>query len=71
MVGRGTGQPASGQLAAAVIVADRVAGQHWLRGLGILGQLGTDHTEDEETTAPAIRAQLANLNRDGVPVSGG
>lgn len=47
------------------------ARQHWQHALDILSQLATDHTEDKETTAPAIRANLASLDREGLPVSDG
>lgn len=46
------------------------ARQHWRRALDILNQLGTDHTEDEEATAPAIRAHLASLDQGEVPAPG-
>lgn len=37
------------------------ARQHWQSALEILTALGTEHTEDGEASAPAIRAHLANL----------
>jgi tetratricopeptide (TPR) repeat protein/DNA-binding SARP family transcriptional activator len=36
---------------------------HWQHALDILTRLGIDHTDEEETTAPAIRAHLASLDR--------
>jgi DNA-binding SARP family transcriptional activator/tetratricopeptide (TPR) repeat protein len=36
---------------------------HWQHALDILTRIGVDHTDDEETSAPAIRAHLANLHR--------
>lgn len=39
----------------------REARLHWQRALEILTDLGTDHTEDEEASIAAIRAQLAEL----------
>jgi tetratricopeptide (TPR) repeat protein len=39
------------------------ARHHWQQALGILAALGTDYTEDEEASAPAIRAHLADLDR--------
>lgn len=45
------------------LVEPRQAREHWRQALRILEQLGTEHTEDEETTAPAIRAQLAELGQ--------
>jgi DNA-binding SARP family transcriptional activator/tetratricopeptide (TPR) repeat protein len=38
---------------------------HWQHALDILGRLGTDHTDGGETTASAIRAQLARRGHDG------
>jgi tetratricopeptide (TPR) repeat protein len=39
------------------------ARRHWQSALDILAELGTDYTEDEEASAPAIRAHLAGLDR--------
>jgi tetratricopeptide (TPR) repeat protein/transcriptional regulator with XRE-family HTH domain len=38
-----------------------LARAHWRQALDTLTRLRTDHTDDEETTAPAIRDHLANL----------
>jgi tetratricopeptide (TPR) repeat protein len=37
---------------------DEQARTHWQQALDILTRLGVDHTDDEETTVPAIRAHL-------------
>jgi DNA-binding SARP family transcriptional activator/tetratricopeptide (TPR) repeat protein len=37
----------------------RQARQHWQHALDILTNLGTDHTEEDQTSAPIIRAHLA------------
>jgi DNA-binding SARP family transcriptional activator len=39
---------------------------HWQAALDILAGLHSDHTEDPEANAPAIRAQLARLDKQGV-----
>jgi tetratricopeptide (TPR) repeat protein len=41
----------------------RQARRHWQSALDLLAELGTDHTEDEEASAPAIRAHLAGLDQ--------
>jgi tetratricopeptide (TPR) repeat protein/DNA-binding SARP family transcriptional activator len=38
------------------------AREHWLRTLEILAGLGTDHLFDEQVTAEAVRARLADLD---------
>jgi tetratricopeptide (TPR) repeat protein len=40
-----------------------LARQHWQHALNILTSLGTDHTEDAETSVPNIREQLSNLDQ--------
>ncbi|MEV0392195.1 ATP-binding protein [Polymorphospora rubra] len=46
-------------------VGDREsARKHWQLALDLLAELGTDHTDDAQTTGPLIRAQLVEL-RDG------
>jgi tetratricopeptide (TPR) repeat protein/transcriptional regulator with XRE-family HTH domain len=39
------------------------ARQHWQHALNLLTQLGTDYTDDEETTTTAIRAHLTSLTQ--------
>ncbi|WP_166354595.1 AfsR/SARP family transcriptional regulator [Phytoactinopolyspora limicola] len=41
---------------------DELARQYWVQALDILADLGTEHSEEEEATAPAMRAQLASLD---------
>jgi tetratricopeptide (TPR) repeat protein len=41
------------------------ARRHWQHALAILNRLGTEHTDDPQTTAPAIRAKLDDLDRQG------
>ncbi|MEJ3750861.1 tetratricopeptide repeat protein [Actinomycetes bacterium KLBMP 9797] len=43
---------------------DEHARKHWHRALDLLTDLGVEHTYDEETTAPAIRARLADLDEE-------
>ncbi|MEV7229825.1 tetratricopeptide repeat protein [Polymorphospora sp. NPDC051019] len=43
-------------------IGDReLAGKHWQVALDLLAKLGTDHTDDAQTTGPRIRAQLGEL----------
>lgn len=39
------------------------ARQHWQTALDLLTDLGIEHTDEMETTAPKIRARLANLDQ--------
>jgi DNA-binding SARP family transcriptional activator len=47
-----------------------LAREHWLRTLEILAGLSTDHTFDEDLTADAVRAQLAELDGSPAPEPG-
>jgi hypothetical protein len=40
------------------------AREHWQDALGILTDLGIDHTDDEEANTAAIRAHLADCDRE-------
>ncbi len=39
-----------------------LARTHWQHALDILTRLGIDHTDDEETTTPAVRTHIADLH---------
>ncbi|GIH02799.1 hypothetical protein Rhe02_08660 [Rhizocola hellebori] len=45
------------------------ARRHWQHALDILTSLGTDHTEDIETSVPNIRAQLTKLDKQHPPTA--
>jgi tetratricopeptide (TPR) repeat protein len=44
---------------------------HWQHALDILTRLGTDHTDDEETSARSIRTHLADLHEHEKPNGSG
>lgn len=43
------------------------ARRHWRTALDLLTALGIEHTDDVETSAAAIRAQLADLDQSSAP----